>query len=429
MSSPAADPTRPEPHPASPEAAPGASSAADVAADVAAGLPAAPVRVVRDPLTLTLYGPFLAWGWFLYSFTPTVPLLTTELGISRTLAGLHGTAMAVGTVLAGLVSEQLAVRIGRKNQLLLACGLVVLGVVGLLLAPSLAFTLPSVLVAALGGNIMLAANQPALVDLQGPAAPAVLTEANAWATALGLVAPLALGTSVGLGWGWRPSLGLAILATVAVAVLVGRFPGTGALGKPVVHHEHASRGGLGRTFWLLWVALVAAIAIEFCTTFWASDLVHEQAHASRPVAAFAISALLAGMTAGRFAAGYLTRSRSSVSVLLVSYAVAAAGWLVLWVSTVPWLAFVGLLVAGLGYGAHYPVSLSLVLAAAGARADQGQARVLLGAGIAIGVAPFALGAASDALGPHTAFLLVPVLVLVAALAVLTVRREAAAEAV
>jgi len=416
MTSPVADPTSPDP---GPEPLP-------VPVPAEEALPGAPVRVVRDRLTLALYGPFLAWGWYLYSFTPTVPLLTTELGISRTLAGLHGTAMAVGTVLAGLVSEQLAVRLGRKLQLILACGLIVLGIAGLLLAPSLAFTLPSVLVAALGGNIMLAATQPALVDLQGPAAPAVLTEANAWATALGLVAPMALGTSVGLGWGWRPSLGLAVLATVAVAVLVSRFPATGALGRPVVHHEHAGRGGLGRTFWLLWVALVAGIAIEFCTTFWASDLVREQAHASTPVAAFAISALLAGMTIGRFAAGYLTRSRSSVSVLLVSYAIAAAGWLVLWVSTVPWLAFVGLLIAGIGYGAHYPVSLSLVLAAAGPRADQGQARVLLGAGIAIGVAPFALGAMSDLVGPHTAFLLVPALVAIAGLAVLTVRREAAA---
>lgn len=424
MTSPVADPAGPEPRS---EPAPTASPSAAPSAEDA--LPGAPVRVVRDPLTLALYGPFLAWGWYLYSFTPTVPLLITELGISRTLAGLHGTAMAVGTVLAGLVSEQLALRFGRKNQLLLACGLIVLGIVGLMLAPSLAFTLPSVMVAALGGNIMLAANQPALVDLQGPAAPAVLTEANAWATALGLVAPLALGTSVGLGWGWRPSLGLAVLATVAVAVLISRFPGTGALGKPVVHHEHASAGGLGRTFWLLWVALVAAIAIEFCTTFWASDLVREQAHASTPVAAFAISALLAGMTTGRFAAGYLTRSRSSVSVLLISYVIAAVGWLVLWVSTVPWLAFVGLLIAGTGYGALYPVSLSLVLAAAGPRADQGQARVLLGAGIAIGVAPFALGAMADLVGPHTAFLLVPALIVAAALAVLTVRREAAAAAI
>ena len=55
-----------------------------------------PPRVRRDQLTLTLYGTFVMWGWFLYSFSPSVSLLTEDLGMSRAQGGLHGTALAVG---------------------------------------------------------------------------------------------------------------------------------------------------------------------------------------------------------------------------------------------------------------------------------------------------------------------------------------------
>ena len=52
------------------------------------------------------------WGYFLYGFGPVVPLLRDEQGVSAALAGLHGTALAVGIVFGGMLFPPLARRFG-----------------------------------------------------------------------------------------------------------------------------------------------------------------------------------------------------------------------------------------------------------------------------------------------------------------------------
>ena len=74
------------------------------------------------------------------------------------------------------------------------------------------------------------------------------------------------------------------------------------------------------------------------------------------------------------------------------------------------------LLAGLGYGAQYPLAISLLLRAAGGAVDKAQARATLAGGLAIGIAPFGLGALADVVGPHRAFLLVPVIAVLGAVA-------------
>ena len=163
--------------------------------------------VRRDRLTLTLYGSFVTWGWFLYGFSPAVPLLAAEQGTSLALAGLHGTGMAVGTVLAGTISSTLAVRYGRRVQMLLGTGFLVAGVTGLLLGQVPWQTIGAILVAAIGGNFLLSAAQPALMHHHGAAGAAVVTEANATGSGVGLLAPLVVGAAVAAGLTWRPAVG------------------------------------------------------------------------------------------------------------------------------------------------------------------------------------------------------------------------------
>lgn len=383
----------------------------------------APLRLVRDRLTVALDGTFVTWGWFLYAFSPAVPLLAHEQEISRGVAGLHGTALAVGTVLTGLVSERVARVLGRRRQLLVGTSITSVGVLLLLVGPGLAATLTACVVAAIGGNLTLAAAQTALVEHHGPLGPTAVAEGNGYATTVGLLAPLALGATVGAGLGWRPAIALTIVMALASAVLLLRVPSDGALGKPVQVTHAEGEGAFDPAYWRLWTAMVCGVAIEFVTTFWASDLIRDRTGASASVATAAVAALLAGMTVSRFATGGLSRRWPPEHLLAASYGVAVAGWLVLWSATVPVLAVVGLFVAGVGYGLHYPVAIALVIRAAGARPDRGQAIALLGTGGAVGLAPFLLGAAADVVGPHTAFLLVPVLCVVAAGCVVSVARS------
>ena len=379
-------------------------------------------RFVRDRFTLSLYTPFVAWGWFLYAFSPAVPLIAAEQGISRGVAGLHGTGMALGSVVTGLTSHALTRRIGRRGQALVGAGLTALGVTLLLAVPLTVVTVLACAIAGSGGTYLVTAAQPALLQHHGRNGTAAVTEGNALGAAVGLLAPLALGAFVAAGLGWRPAVSIEIGAVLVVALLVLRLPRGGAMGHGEVvaastHGPGSTRTRFPRAFWLYWTAMVCGVAVEFATTFWASDLVIQQTDAPVSLAAASVSALVLGMAAARFVVGPLSTHRSPGGLLLIGFGVATLGWVLLWTATSPLVAMLGLVLAGLGYGTHYPLAVALALGGSGGRPDAGQGLLTLGGGLAVGLAPFLLGGAADLVGPHQAFLLVPLLLAIGGTAV------------
>ncbi|WP_421741762.1 MFS transporter [Cellulomonas sp.] len=368
----------------------------------------------RDRMTIAFYGPFVVWGWLLYSFNPSVPLLADELGISAAQAGLHGTAMAVGAIVASFATPLLVRAQGRRGAIVVAGVAVLVGVVALVAAPSLPWSLAAMAVLSWGGNVSISSAQAGLALRHGSKASAALTEGNGVGSSVGLLGPLAVGACVAVGWGWRPAVAVTAVLALATAVVVSRIPVGGAMTPAhAVDTAPAPQRGAVRTgsrvpAWCFLVTLVAAISMEFATTYWATGLVIEQTGAGPGIAAATTAGLVAGMSAIRFVVGPLSLRVPSTMLLAVAFVVAIGGWAILWTATTPWVAMAGLVVAGFGYGATYPLSVALLLATAPGRADAMQARATLVGGLAIGVAPFALGALSDVVGTHQAFLVVPV---------------------
>ena len=381
---------------------------------MSAGAPAQEVaadavpRLHRDPLTLCLYGAFAAWGWFLFGFGPTVALLREEQGTSRGVAGLHGTAMAVGSGLAGVLAVALARRWGRRRVVTAGLGVLAVGVALVVSGLGLAATLTGALVSGLGGLMAINAAGPALADHHGERATAALTEGNAVCTALGVLSPVALGALAATALGWRAAT-LVTLPLVALAlVTLRRLPDEPALGRPAPPRP-GPRQPLGRTFWLLWGVIVCGVAAEFATTFWAGDLLSARLGVGDGAAAAAVGAFVLGMTVGRgFAARMALVLRPRV-LLAWALVVAAAGWAVLWTATAPAVFVAGLGVCGLGVSLLFPLTLAMLMAASGGRADSAAAMGSVGSSFASGVAPFALGALGDLVGPHRGFLMVPAL--------------------
>ena len=81
------------------------------------------------------------------------------------------------------------------------------------------------------------------------------------------------------------------------------------------------------------------------------------------------------------------------------------------------LAVSGLLVCGLGVALYYPLGLARAIAASDGRPDLASARVGLGAALASGGGPFVLGALADDVGIHGALLVVPALLVIAAVGI------------
>ncbi|MFG1937308.1 MFS transporter [Micromonospora tulbaghiae] len=178
-------------------------------------------------------------------------------------------------------------------------------------------------------------------------------------------------------------------------------------------------GRLPRAYWIAWVLMSVTGSIEVCLSLWTADVLRTHAGLSAGGASAAVAAIVCGMFAGRIAGGRAALRSAPVPLLLGALTVSLAGFVLFWASTVGWLAVTGLVVLGLGNALHYPLAISIALAVAGPAADKAAGWSAYSMGVGFGIAPVALGWVADGVGPHPAFLLLPVFIAVAVL--LTVR--------
>lgn len=370
-------------------------------------------RLDRDRLTWLTYAQLGLFGYFLYGFGPSVALLRDEEGFSRAVAGLHGTALAVGSLASALVVAPLVRRLGRRR--VIWGGLATLGVgVGVYVTGSvLALTLLGALVGSFGASFAVTSSSAVLTDRHGPRGASAVSEANATAAGIGMLAPLVLGACVAAGIGWRAALFL-VVPGLAVLALVGRHV---AVPPPPVPTGDAGTGRLPARYWVSWVALTAGIGVEFCMVLWTGDALRERTGLPAGTAAAGLTAVVAGMAVGRLFGGRLALRHSVDALLLAAIATAGLGFALFWLSSSVAAAVVGLVLCGLGIALFYPLGVVRAIHASQGRPDLASARGGLGAALASGAGPFGLGALADQVGIHAALLVVPALLLVAAVSV------------
>jgi hypothetical protein len=318
--------------------------------------------------------------------------------------------MASGLVIAGVAAAAVARRSGWRATQAAAIGLIAGAVVGLAAAPAIGITLAASLALGVGTGVVLGFANAELAAPGGSRSRLRLARANVWAMVSAFAAPVIIATSVRAGGAWwiglMPAIGL--LALVAVDLRADRAHPTST---------PADAGGpLPRAFWLAWVFVVGVVALEFSIVVWASTLVAQRTGLAAADATLAGAAFLAGMFLGRLAlavglgTGGDARRPAGLGLLL-----AATGAVVVWLSTIPPLSVVALLVAGVGVATLYPLGIAIAIGASGGRLAAAGARLTLASGLAILIAPLALGAHADAAGVVTGWALVPGLA-VAALA-------------
>jgi MFS family permease len=386
--------------------------------------------LVRTRLTWLTYAQLAVYGYFLYGFGPSVPLQRDDLHVSSAVGGLHGTALATGSTLAGLTFAALTRRVGRTGTLRVGLLGLAAGTLLYCLVPVLAVTLTGAFVCGVFGSYVVTGSVVVLSAAHGPAGPAAISEANAAAAGAGLVAPLLLGAGAAMGIGWQP--GLLVAAVVAAAVWLVSAREThrpGPAGEPAGEQAAGvdagvdAPGGLPMTFWLAWTVTLLCISVEFSMTFWAADELRQRDGASAAVATAGVTAIVAGMFAGRLLGGRLALRFRPRTLLLAAIGVCLVGFAPFWLSTATAMAVAGLALAGFGIALQYPLGTVRAIAASGSRPDRAAGRLSVAAGLASGVAPFVLGALADQVGTHTAFLLVPGLLAAAAAGVLVSPRD------
>jgi predicted MFS family arabinose efflux permease len=374
--------------------------------------------VKRDRLTWLCYLLLGVTAWYVYGFGPVVPLLAMEQHISLAIAALHGTVAASGVVLMGMYGPRLVRSLGRGRALWFGLAGMCVGVVLLVAAPSTAGTIAAAFVVALNLVLVLNVVSAVLSDHHGPRAAAALSEGNAVAAGVGAISPFAMGLAEGESLGWRVAMVALVPMSAGIAVIFARSTQIDEASTP----SDSTKGRLPLGYWGAWATVVFCIAVEFCYTTWASELVRVRAGVSAATGTAAVSAVVAGIAIGRLAGGRLALRWHVDTLLLRAVALTAVGFAVCWVAPTLIVAIAGLAVSGLGIALQYPLGVARAIAASAGQADLASGRLSLGVGLAFGIAPFVLGALADRVGVTRAFLVVPVLLGAAASTVLIPRR-------
>ena len=381
----------------------------------------------RDPITWTAYG---LVGYFAFTMTvlgPIMPFLREEQGLGYAAASLHFSAFALGGVLVGLLGNRVLVRWGRRSGLWGGAAGMALGALLLVLGPGAWATVPAALVMGTCGALLLVSSEALLSDRHGEWSAVALSESNVAASACAISAPLLVGAFAASGLGWRPAL-VAPVAALALLAALTFFRSPGPPERDVAREGGAPPGprALPPRYWAFWVLVTLGVGSEWCVGYWGADFLDDSAGLTRPGAAAALTLFLVAMLLGRLLGSRLARAVPPTRLLAATLCVALAGFLVFWLSggTAPALA--GLFVTGLGIGSVYPLGVSAALAAAPGNADAAAARLAVGGGGAVLVAPFALGALADRVGIGTAFgVVAPMLLAAVALTIVAGRTRQA----
>ncbi len=369
----------------------------------------------RDRLTWLAYV-VLAWFAFLQA-APGLVIghLRDELHLSYSVGGLHVAAFAAGALVAGVIAERLEAALGRRALFWSAAALMGAGAIGLTAGRVAEATVGSVLVMGVGGGLLLVTIQAALADQHGERRAVALTEANVAASVAYVVLIGVLSFTAALNLGWRAAL-LVSLAVPAVAWWSNRRL---AIDAPPSHVGH---GRLPGVFWIAAAMLFCTTAAEWCVTAWGATFVEDATGVSTDTAVALMAGYFGGVLAGRTLGSALTRRHDPARLLAVALAVTAAGFAVLWPSTGPVQAVIGLSLLGVGLGNLFPMGMSVTVALAPGRAAQASGRAVVMTSFAVLLAPLTVGTLADATSLTAALAVVPVALALAAAGLTLVRR-------
>lgn len=371
----------------------------------------------RDAQTWACYALILAMAVLQGGLGGLLPFIRAEFGFSHTVLSLHITAMAVGGLIAALVTDRVRRRVGRRAVLLAAAVLAALGGLLLVTGRSAVWTVSAVVLngVAVVGALIVA--QALLVEKYGPVSSRLIGELNL-GYAIGAVVAL-----FGLPWlaasvlGWRA---LPALPTVLLLVVV--LPWLWRTGRTEPQPVSAESGTpVGR--WMLrrprlaFVAMALCVAVEWSFLYWlATYLVDAAGHTPEAAAQYTAEMWIAVLI-GRAAGTLLLPRFGAARVLTGSLLVALVASGMLWYAQAGAMAVVAAGFAGTAAANLYPGGIALVVSGFGLRPDSAVARAMLWPGV-VGIGfPLLLGLAADALGLSTAFWVVPLIAVLALLAV------------
>lgn len=370
-----------------------------------ASTPAAAYR--RDAFTWTAFGALFAFGYLNAVLGPSLPYIRSVEHISYLVGALHQVAFSIGAGVAGALSARHPDRAGRR--IAISGGLAGGGLAGLAVgygdAP--AITIAGALVMGLLAATALIRVWAAVAEVHGPRRAVAMTEGEVAVSLAGIATPLLIGALAVTVATWRLAfaVGAVIVGAAAVAVWRAEVP------KP--HAAAPGPRGPAR-FQPTLVIVFAIVALEFGLSFWLASYLHDDVGLARGTALVLVSGLYAANLIGRVIASRLAHTHAPERVLAGALGCVLAGLPFLLAATSVGAAGVGIVFAGAGIGALFPLTSSLHVQASGRTADGALGEILTVAAFGQISGPLIAGAIAQAVSLRAGLLVLPALTLMAA---------------
>ena len=361
---------------------------------------------VRDRLTWLTYLTNAYGTYSVAAMSPLMAFLAVDLSLNYTQRGLHTSAFAVGTILAGILADRAAIRFSRRLLMWVGGAGLAGGLLTLVLAHTPALTIAGVFVMGLLGTVMFVMGQATLADHQDENRGIAFTESSVGASIAGFFAPLLISLAESWALGWRVAVLLSPL-TWASMFMWGRKIAVPAGARPAAAQSASRR--LSRLYWVFWTMMFLGAATEWSVSFWTPEFLTQVVGVDDVTAAGALSLFWLALITGRVAGTLLSRRFQPITLLLGAAALVVIAFPLLWLARSSTVAFAALFALSLGLANFFPLMLALATAAGSNNINAATARVALANGVAILIAPQLLGSLGDAVGIGPAFALIGLL--------------------
>jgi predicted MFS family arabinose efflux permease len=353
-------------------------------------------------------------NFYLGGFGPAQPLLRADQGTSLTIAGLHGTSMGIAAICAGLSNSRWVHYFGREKTSWIGMWLFCIGVLMFVTFKSIGFTLSATFLGGMGTSMVINNMVTRLSHHFKEATPLALPQSNGINSVGFVFGTIVVGTLAGTAISWRFGLLLTIPATI-ILYFFSRDKNRDPHDREVSVRQ---RGKLSRTYWIACFGFFICICTEFATSFWAAALLRNRVGGTASAATLAIVALGTGMAVGRWY-GAIVLKRLKLDHQLVSIiSFQFIGFAIFWLSHNLFISLLTLFIVGLGISMQFALSSLRLIGFSNNRPDLAIGISSLAAGSGIALAPFVLGVLGDHLGISRAYLMVPVLILIALMIVI-----------
>jgi predicted MFS family arabinose efflux permease len=350
-----------------------------------------------------------AFGIFMGGFGPALPLLQEDQGTSGAIAGLHGTALGIASIIAGYLNAPLAHKFGRYKSIWLGLIIFNMGAMSFIALPEYWQTIPAILIAGIGLSITVNNSMMYLSSHYKSNSARAVSQANGVNSSFVLIGNFIIGIIAGTQFSWRLGLLICLPFAITLYLIMGRHHNP----EHIPDESGRQRGSLPLKYWVSWIGLMFCIAAEFAIAFWAAALLREKTGLSAAISTTMVLAFPLGMMIGRWFGTYIFPNLDIDARLKMIITLQGFSFLVFWISKSPFTSFIALFFVGLGTSMQFALSTLRLLRFGHEKPDLAMGKSSLSAGIAIGLSPLFLGYLADVFGIVRGFLLVPVLILIA----------------